>query len=182
MRNALIKMLPLLCGFFLVDVSVAAQPSLSVQYGQITGIEVTTKESAIARNALIGGAIGVVIDDSFSGALGGATAGFLITSIVEGDRRVYLYTLRMLDGQSTAIAIERPDLSIGHCAALEQDGKHSNLRPVSSVHCQKKSTEEHQEHRLDIAQKCRDARDRLVAGGNAQAIDQALHDLRTYCD
>ena len=124
----------------------------------------------------------MLVDDSFSGALGGATAGFLVTSIIEGDRRVYLYSIRMNDGQSVAVAMERPDLSIGHCAALEQDGKHNNLRPVSSVHCEKENTEQHQDHRLEIARKCKVARDQLSAGGSAQAIDQALHDMRAYCD
>ena len=182
MRNYLTKIFLPFSTIFFIEVSLAAQPSLSVRYGQITGIEVTTKEAAVARNAIIGGVIGVAIDDSFSGALGGATAGFLITSIIEGDRRVYLYTMRMSDGESVSIAIERPDLAIGHCAALEQDGKHNNLRPVSSVHCERKTTEEHQDHRIDVALKCKDARDRLSSGGNAQAIDQALHDLRAYCD
>ena len=163
----------------IIEAPLAAESPLSVRYGQITGIEVTTKESAVARNAIIGGVIGVAIDDSFSG---GATAGFLVTSIIEGDRRVYLYTMQMDDGKSVSVAIERPDLAIGHCAALEQDGKHNNLRPVSSVHCERKSNEDHQDHRLEIARKCKDARDQLSAGGNAQAIDQALRDLRAYCD
>lgn len=173
--------LPLAAMLFAIP-SFSEQTSLSVRYGQITGIEVTTKESAVARNAIIGGVIGVIIDDSFSGALGGATAGFLVTSIIEADRRVYLYTMRMSDGESVAIAIERPDLAIGHCAALEQDGKHNNLRPVSSVHCEKENTEQHQDHRLEIAHKCKVARDQLSVGGSSQVIDQALHDMRAYCD
>ena len=182
MRNLIAWLVLPLSATFFAGVSFAEQPSLSVRYGQITGIEVTTKESAVARNAIIGGVIGVLVDDSFSGALGGATAGFAVTSIIEGDRRVYLYSIQMNDGQSVAVAIERPDLAIGHCAVLEQDGKHNNLRPVSSVHCEKESTEQHQDHRLEIARKCKIAREQLSAGGSAQAIDQALHDMRAYCD
>jgi len=167
---------------FFAGQSLAEGTPLSVRYGQVTGIEVTTKESAMARNALIGGAIGVLIDDSFSGAIGGATAGFLVTAIVEGDRRVYLYSLALNDGGVVDVAVARPDLAIGHCAALEQDGSHNNLRPVSAVHCEKKGTEQHEDHRLEIAQKCKTARDQLAAGGSAQDIDRALHDMRAYCD
>jgi hypothetical protein len=160
---------------------VTAAP-ITVRYGEVVGVEVSTRESAIARNAIIGGVIGVIVDDSFSGGMAGATAGFLVTSIIEGDRRVYLYTLRMSQGQLLPVAIERPDLAIGHCAALEQDGKHNNLRPVSSVHCNAENTEEHHGHRVEIALKCQQARESLVAGGTAQEIDRALHDLRAYCD
>ena len=182
MREFTSGLLLSLTAMLFAGLSFAEQPSISVRYGQITGIEVTTKESAVARNAIIGGVIGVIVDDSFSGALGGATAGFLVTSIIEADRRVYLYTIRMNDDERIAVAIDRPDLAIGHCAALEQDGKHSNLRPVSSVHCEQVSTEQHQDHRLEIAQKCKAARDQLSLGGNSQAIDRALHDMRAYCD
>ena len=182
MRNVTASLFVSLGALLFAGLSFADKPSLSLRYGQITGIEVTTKESAVARNAIIGGVIGVLVDDSLSGALGGATAGFLVTSIIEADRRVYLYTIRLSDGESIAIAVERPDLAIGHCAALEQDGKHNNLRPVSSVHCEKESTEEHQDHRLEIARKCKAARDQLSIGGSSQVIDQALHDMRAYCD
>jgi hypothetical protein len=182
MRNFFAMLILPFTAMLFTEPSFAGDPPLSVRYGQITGIEVTTKESAVARNAIIGGVIGVIVDDSFSGALGGATAGFLVTSIIEGDRRVYLYTIRMSDDENVAVAIERPDLAIGHCAALEQDGKHNNLRPVSSVHCEKENSEQHQDHRLDIARKCKVARDQLSAGGSSQAIDQALHDMRAYCD
>ncbi len=182
MRDFAARLFLSLTTLLFVGQSFADEPSLSLRYGQITGIEVTTKESAVARNAIIGGVIGVLVDDSFSGALGGATAGFLVTSIIEADRRVYLYTIRLSDGEIIAIAVERPDLAIGHCTALEQDGKHNNLRPVSSVHCEKESTEEHQDHRLKIAGKCKAARDQLSVGGSSQVIDQALHDMRAYCD
>ena len=165
-----------------LSTNVVAQSSMSVRYGSITGVEVTTKASAVARNAIIGGVIGVAIGDSLSAALNGATAGFVITSILEGDRRVYLYTLSMEDDQTISVAIERPDLAIGHCAALEQEGKHANLRPVSSVHCLKENTDAHEDHRLDVAQKCKAARQRLSVGGTAQEIDSALHDMRAYCD
>ncbi|WOJ92932.1 hypothetical protein R0135_14215 [Congregibacter variabilis] len=181
MRDLLLSLICVV-SFVTLSTNVEAQSSMSVRYGSITGVEVTTKESAVARNAIIGGVIGAVVEDSFSGALGGATAGFAITSILEGDRRVYLYTLLMDDDQTMSVAIKRPDLAIGHCAALEQDGKHANLRPVSAVHCVKDNTDAHEDHRLDIAQKCKAARQRLSTGGTAQEIDSALHDMRAYCD
>ena len=164
----------------------AESESLTIQYGYVTGVEVTTKESAMARNMLIGSLIGLAIDDSFSGALGGATAGFVLTSVIEGDKRIFAYTLKLPDDSFETIAVDRPDLNIGHCAALERDGKHVNLRPVSAVHCESKSVDsaDHPagEHRLSAAEKCSAARSILEKGGEGVDVRTALREMRAYCD
>ncbi len=164
----------------------AKSESLTIQYGYVTGVEVTTKESAIARNMLIGSLVGLAIEDSFSGALGGATAGFVVTSIIEGDKRVFAYTLKFSGDSRETIAVDRPDLNIGHCAALERDGKHVNLRPVSAVHCESDSSEiaDHPagEHRLSAAEKCSAARSILEKGGEGVDVGEALRKMRAYCD
>ena len=162
-------------------------PAMQVSYGQVNAIEVTTKKSAVARNALIGSLVGLAIDESVSGAVLGASTGFIVTSIIEADRRVFLYTLEMTDGDRQSIAVERPDLAIGHCAAIEQKGKHSNLRPVSAVHCVEggvpgSSKDDLDNHRLQIAEKCHDARSQLAKGGSSEEIETALRNLRSYCD
>jgi hypothetical protein len=168
MRSALFVFLLVL----IVSHSDAESGSLTIHYGYVTGVEVTTKESAMARNMLIGSLVGLAIDDSFSGALSGATAGFVLTSIIEGDKRIFAY--------------DRPDLNIGHCAALERDGKHVNLRPVSAVHCESKSVDsaDHPagEHRLSAAEKCSAARSVLNDGGEGVDVRAALREMRAYCD
>lgn len=164
----------------------AESASLTIQYGYVTGVEVTTKESAMARNMLIGSLVGLAIDDSFSGAMSGATAGFAITSIIEGDKRIFAYTLKLPDTSVETIAVDRPDLNIGHCAALERDGKHVNLRPVSAVHCERNSVDsaDHPagEHRLSAAEKCSEARSILAEGGEGIDVSAALREMRAYCD
>ena len=182
MRSALIV--------FILAVTVsrsnAESGSLTIQYGYVTGVEVTTKESAMARNMLIGSLVGLAIEDGFSGALSGATAGFVLTSIVEGDKRIFAYTLSLPGGSLETIAVDRPDLNIGHCAALERDGKHVNLRPVSAVHCESKFLEnaDHPagEHRLSAAEKCSAARSALKDGGEGVDVTAALREMRAYCD
>jgi hypothetical protein len=182
MRSALFVFLLVLT----VSHSNAESGSLTIQYGYVTGVEVTTKESAMARNMLIGSLVGLAIEDSFSGALGGATAGFVLTSIVEGDKRIFAYTLTLPDSSVETIAVDRPDLNIGHCAALERDGKHVNLRPVSAVHCESKSVDsaDHPagEHRLSEAEKCSAARSVLKEGGEGVDVRAALREMRAYCD
>ena len=182
MRSALFIFLLVLT----VSYTYADSESLTIQYGYITGVEVTTKESAMARNMLIGSLVGLAIDDSFSGAISGATAGFVVTSIVEGDKRIFAYTLKLPDDSSETVAVDRPDLNIGHCAALERDGRHANLRPVSAIHCESNSVDsaDHPagEHRLSAAEKCSEARSVLKEGGEGVDVAAALREMRAYCD
>ena len=138
---------------------------MTIEYGHVTAVEVTTRESAMARNMLIGGLVGLAIKDSFSGALGGATAGFVVTSIMENDKRVFAYTVQLDDNRYETVALTRPDVAIGHCAALERDAKHVNLRPVSAVHCDSLEGDEESpgdEHRETAAEKCSAARTALA--------------------
>lgn len=164
-----------------------ASGPVTIDYGHVTGIEVTTKESAMARNMLIGSLVGWAVDGGSSGAWTGAVAGFAVTSLVENDKRVFAYTLQFSDGSSKNVAVDRPDVSIGHCAALERQGEHVNLRPVSAVHCEDDSfkndaDEPGGEHRQTAAEKCSDARKKLAEGGENLDVQAALRNMRAYCD
>jgi hypothetical protein len=135
----------------------AATP-LTIHYGHVVGIEVTNKESAMARNMLIGSLVGWAVKGNSSGAISGAVAGFAITSLVENDKRVFAYT-----------------------------GGHVNLRPVSAVHCDDDSMTNDAdkpggEHRLTAAQKCSAARKTLTTGEPDADIQTALRSMRAYCD
>jgi hypothetical protein len=167
--------------------SVFASTPLTIHYGHVVGVEVTTKESAMARNMLIGSLVGWAVKGNSSGAISGAVAGFAITSLVENDKRVFAYTVNFADGTQETVAVDRPDLSIGHCAALERDGDHVNLRPVSAVHCEDESKmndadEPGGEHRLTAAEKCSAARKTLTSGEPGADIQAALRNMRAYCD
>ena len=164
-----------------------ASGPVTIDYGHVTGIEVTTKASARARNMLIGSLVGWAVDGGSSGAWTGAVAGFAVTSLVENDKRVFAYTLQFSDGSSKNVAVDRPDVSIGHCAALERQGEHVNLRPVSAVHCEDDSfkndaDEPGGEHRQTAAEKCSDARKKLAEGGENLDVQAALRNMRAYCD
>ena len=164
-----------------------ASAPVTIEYGHVAGIEVTTKESAMARNMLIGSLVGWAVDGGSSGAWTGAVAGFAITSLAENDKRIFAYTLNFPDGSAKTVAVDRPDVSIGHCAALELQGEHVNLRPVSAVHCEddsfKNETDEPGgEHRQTAAEKCSDARNVLAEGGENSDVQAALRNMRAYCD
>jgi hypothetical protein len=167
--------------------SLFAATPVSIEYGHVTGVEVTTKKSAMARNMLLGSLVGWAVDGSSSGFWTGAVAGFAITSLVENDKRVFAYTVNFPNGRTETVAVDRPDLSIGHCAALERQDAHVNLRPVSAIHCEDASfgndaDEPGGEHRQAAAEKCSDARKKLAEGGESMDVQTALRNMRAYCD
>ena len=173
------------CFLFVLFPILSARAEMTIEYGHVTAVEVTTRESAMARNMLIGGLVGLAIKDSFSGALGGATAGFVVTSIMENDKRVFAYTVQLDDNRYETVALTRPDVAIGHCAALERDAKHVNLRPVSAVHCDSPEGEEESpgdEHRETAAEKCSAARTALANPEAGTDISKALRKMRAYCE
>lgn len=173
------------CFLFILLPVMPANADVTIEYGHVTAVEVTTRESAMARNMLIGGLLGLAIKDSFSGALSGASAGFLVTSIMENDKRVFAYTVRLADDRYETVALTRPDVAIGHCAALERDSQHVNLRPVSAVHCDAPEVSEAspgEEHRESAAEKCSSARAALANPPAGSDISAALRKMRAYCE
>ncbi|MEH6557315.1 MAG: hypothetical protein V7708_05955 [Oceanicoccus sp.] len=159
----------------------------TIKYGNISAIEVTTEKSAIARNTILGGLAGIAIDDNTAGAFQGASAAFAITSIVEGDRRVFLYTISLDKGISKNVAIHHSGLSVGQCVSLEQDDKHTNIRPVSAVYCQSPDHEALTspnvvDRQQSIADACNKAIKAVHKAKNDTDIDKALIQMRALCE
>jgi len=170
-----------------VSVPVRSERLPAIEYAHVSAIEVTTEKSAIARNAILGGLVGVAIGDNTASAFHGAAAAFAITSIIEGDRRVFLYTLSLVQGGSKNIAIHTSGLSVGQCVAFEHDEKHTNLRPVSAVYCQ---SAEHKaltsanvvKAQQSIANACNKAIAAVHNAKNDEGIDAALIQMRALCE
>ena len=126
----------LACALFgtLISIATFAHETTNISYGTVKSVNVTTPDSKIAQSAIIGGVIGLAIGHDVKGALDGGAAGFAIMSAMEGERRVYLYTLNE-NQQSNTVLIETGGLSEGECAAIETNGNHINLRSVSHSFC-----------------------------------------------
>ena len=160
---------------------------ISISYGHVSAIEVTTQKSAIARNTLLGGLAGTAIGDNTAWAFHGAAAAFAITSIAEGDMRVFVYTVSFTDGASNDIAIPQAGLSVGQCVAWENNEKHINLRPVSAVYCQSPThstlgSEDVVSQQQSIAEACNKAIEKVHTAKNDDDIDQALIQMRALCE
>jgi len=170
----------------LITANAFAKEKQTIDYGTVTSVQVTTPDSTIARNAFIGGAIGLAIGHDLKGALDGGAAGFAITSAIEGDRRVYLYTLKV-NKQTKKILIETGRLSEGECAAIETHGKHINLRGVSNSFCINpnhkalSSADVVAQQKLQ-AKACDLARREALTAKSDKDIDHALVKVRALCE
>lgn len=174
---------------FLISSWVLAEPSgkTSIEYGHVSAIEVTTEKSAIARNTVLGGLAGIALGDNTAWAFQGAATAFAITSIVEGDRRVFLYTISLDKGISKNIAIHHSGLSVGQCVAIEQNDKHTNVRPVSAVYCQSPnhialSSAEVVKSQQSMADACNKSIKAVHMAKNDNDIDEALIQMRALCE
>jgi len=176
---------------FMLSAILAVPASLAsnkaeINYGNVSSVQVTTPDSKIAQSAIMGGVIGLALTHDISGTLGGATAGFAISSAMEGDRRVYLYTLD-LDNKPVKILIETGGISEGQCVAIETQGKHTNLRVVSSSFCQIPQHKALNSNEVIAQQKsqakaCDKARRVVLTAKTDNEIDHALVKVRALCE
>ncbi len=157
-----------------------------IVYGNVSSVLITTADSKILEGTIAGGALGLAIGDSALHTLNGAALGFAVTSIIEGDRRVFLYTINV-DGNERKIAMQEGGIGEGRCVAIETQGKHTNVRGVSSAFCQYKG---HQaltstdivKQQQSQAQQCKKARELVLTANNDKEIDHALVKVRALCE
>ncbi|WOH36253.1 hypothetical protein RI844_12835 [Thalassotalea fonticola] len=157
-----------------------------ISYGNVKSVLITTADSDILQNTIIGGALGMAIGNNTQATLDGAAVGFAITSIIEGDRRVFLYTIDVNDVQKK-IAMEEGGIGEGRCVAIETDDNHTNIRAVSSTFCLQSghkalSSEEVVEQQQSQAQQCKEARQTVLAATTDAEIDHAMVKVRALCE
>lgn len=170
----------------LFAVNAYAADKLAIDYGLVKSVQITTPDSNIAESAIAGGIIGLAVSGDLSGTLAGASAGFSITSALEGDRRVYLYTLEV-NKKPLKILMGAGGLSEGQCIAVEKQGKHTNLRAVASNFCQSPlhkalTSDEVVAMQQSQAKACDKARRNVLSATTDDAIDHALVKVRALCE
>lgn len=169
-----------------LSVNVLATEQHQISYGNVKSVLITTADSDILQNTIIGGALGMAIGNNTQATLDGAAAGFAISSIIEGDRRVFLYSIDV-NGEMKKIAMEEGGIGEGRCVAIETDDNHTNVRAVSSTFClqsghQALSSKEVVEQQQSQAEQCKAARQAvLIATTNAE-IDDAMVKVRALCE
>ena len=163
-----------------------AKEAYEISYGNVSSVLITTADSKILEGTIVGGALGLAIGDSTLATFNGAAAGFAIASIMEGDRRVFLYTINV-DGHDKKIAMKEGGIGEGRCVAIEKKGKHTNIRAVSSTFCQQSdhaalTSIEVVKQQQSQAEQCKTARELVLIAKTDADIDHALVKVRALCE
>ena len=175
----------LLAALLLVPLMTSAPVmAASVQYGEVTAISVSTHEDHDeVSGAVKGGMLGKAIGPRRPGLNRGVLAGAVIGAAADDDDSYtsYLYTVAYVDGSGTLqIHTEQGDIRQGDCVSVEQ-GQHSNIRRVSTVHCEQQ-TSEPPEHHAQAARDCDLAKQELMAAETEEALDFAIQKARILCE
>jgi len=170
----------------LISLNVNADSKTTIEYGNLTSVLITTPDSKVLQNAIVGGVIGLAVGQNLGGVIDGAAYGYGITSIIEGDRRVFLYTINV-KGKEVKVVMEDGGLSEGQCVAIETTKNHTNLRAVSTSFClnpQHKalSASDVVSQQQSQAKACDTARKIVLTAKTDADIDHAMAKVRALCE
>lgn len=151
----------------------------------------TKVNSKVGKGVVLGGLFGAVTGGGHhhhrgKHALAGAVAGGVLAAMLQGNRRAYAYLIETTDGRETKVITEQAGIRVGDCVALEQ-GKMTNVRRVSSVHC------EHYQHPVmrepivhakvtEDAAECHAAKDMALKATTDDEINIAVKKVKIFCD
>jgi outer membrane lipoprotein SlyB len=172
-----------------------AQAQMSVTYGRITAVQMTTQENARAQTAgaLIGGGIGLASGSGQSGsnrALRTVAGGFAGQQIgrLTSNRQAFEYTI--LVGNSTIrMVTDEAGLRVGDCVAVER-GSFNNLRLVDDARCAPpraasgsapKAAPAASPEARRTADACIQAKEQLLTAETEEAFDRAERRVRLLC-
>ena len=165
---------------------------VTVNYGVVTGTERVQLESSARGGAVVGGLIGAVRGRGRSSgsqarsAAAGAAIGGVTTRILEGSNEAVEYTVRLLSGRTVRVITESTGTRMGDCVSVEQ-GRQTNIRRVSSVHCPSPDARpapapEPTPAHADEATACDQAKQTLLDAADAEAMELAITRIRILCE
>jgi hypothetical protein len=169
-----------------------AGQSVSIQYGQVTGVrEVDLNSGAVPKGALVGGALGLATAGGKSSgkkarnAIVGATAGAAVAGAAQGSTRGMMYQVDVGASGMIQVVSDQREIRSGDCVAVERAGDTANLRRVSTSYCDKANAVAVRavasEARKD-AEECAAAKQQLVDATTTQDADLAGRKIALLCN
>ena len=181
--------------FVVVFPAVADEQGMQIQYGRVIAQRAVQVEDHSAAAGLVGGLIGVVTFQGFSGsaagdAITGGAVGTGGTVALEkwGQHRMggTQYDLLLVSGESLQLITDQTAIDIGDCVAVEASEEHANLRRVSEVHCDSESGDWQDPHvqanAAKAAAECQEAKRALLSAATDEEIQAAARRARALCD
>ena len=163
---------------------------LVLQHGIVQSAKVVQLDSEAAKGALLGGAVGLWSANGkkqskkWRNALVGATAGGVLKSRSEGDRRGMEYVVAITAGTTIRIISDQSEIKVGDCVTVEQSGKTANIRREPSTTCQPQSqkvVQDLHEEFEEEANECLAAKQQLL-DAKAEEVDAVLQKVQILCN
>ncbi len=165
---------------WLLSTSLYAE-SITIQYGTVESAQTIAKDAKHAGGAVAGGVLGALIGPRRHRGIR-VLAGAGIGAAVQGSAtsgKQQQYTVDLLSGGTTIITTEQQDIRTGDCVSIEQ-GKYSNIRRISSVHCEVKT--QVPQHHKSASSDCEKAKHELSNADTDDAVTLAGKKVRILCE
>ncbi len=162
---------------------------ISVQYGTVEAAQPVAMHPNYTAGSLSGGALGLLATHGHStgsqvaGAAGGAALGAMVSKETAGSG--IRFTVGLVSGSTVEIVTENNEIRVGDCVSVEQ-GKHANLRRVSSVMCNTPPSHSAYSsmHSANVAasSECEAAKQELLKASTSEQTDIAYKKMRALCE
>lgn len=167
--------------------------SMTVQTGVVVAARSVDLQSEAGRGALVGGVAGYALTSSSRSSsrrarntVLGAAVGGRQASRAQGSRDGMQYTVEIAPGNQVTIVTEQTQVRIGDCVTVEQSGSSANIRRVADSLCEAAANneidEEIQSYMVAEADRCQEAKDRLMDAETDEAFDIAMRRVEFLCN
>ena len=168
-----------------------AGESMTIHTGRVVGAQAVNLQSAAGQGVAVGGILGYAATSSRQSSsrrarntILGAAAGGILTSRAEGDLNGMEYTVEIANGARVTVVTDQTEIRIGDCVNVEQAGTGTaNVRRVSAALCDTPAvTEDIQKDFAQEADRCLQAKDRLLDAETDAEIEAAIRRVKILCD
>ncbi len=168
--------------------------SMSITTGVVISSQAVNMQSSAGRGAMIGGIVGYATTSSrqsssrrFRNTMIGASTGALLTRRAEGNLNGRQYTIETGPGSRITVVTDQTEIRVGDCVNVEQAGSGTaNVRRVSDSLCEavfdSQVDPEIQAYLAEDADRCLQAKDRMMDAETDEAFEIAMRRVKFLCD
>ena len=165
--------------------------SMSIQTGTVVGAQAVNLQSEAGRGAAVGGMLGYATTSSRQSSsrrarntILGAAAGGAIAGRAQGNLNGMQYTVEIAPSNRIVVVTDQTQVRVGDCVNVEQAGSGTaNVRRVSQALCEVAAVEEDiQDEMEEEADRCLQAKDRLLDAETDAQIEAAIRRVQILCD
>jgi outer membrane lipoprotein SlyB len=169
--------------------------TIAVNYGTVATLTPVKLDSDAARNATVGGLVGLLTQargsgtERLVGAAIGAAVGGLATKAAEGDNMANSFVVNLSTGGTVKVVTEQQNIVVGDCVAVET-GRHTNLRRVSPTQCNPPSASQLHptiDPQISMYEKgeanaCHQAKEELLNAKTENEVNALTRKVQVICD